>query len=1375
MRELGDWAALRAHEEAEGGDVAAMAHALHSNCAAGTVGVQCVQYTRAAGAVGDVCKPKAPSSACLPEAARRAATQNIYAEVTVGRCHARLAAQLARAAGARAPCVFEFAAPGRGDGCIRAVVGWYSARGKTVTAAQVEAAVAGIIAGGRAPRALQPAPPWLLQYEREIAQTRDTVLQAFPAAVVATRRQCSSRRPERVSAAAFHRVLQALEDAALQVLRCECAKASWSADVLLPGAALVRPLREDSATLSDLCLAVEGAIGGRLGLCLPVQYSCPTGVPNVVPAVASARSVPLPTPTTPAPSRVSRSRAGRRGRRRHRSCAREGSDGGAHAQAQPQGGGTPGPAADPLPLASGAVDFETGWAALQAAGWDADSLLRIPVATAPHVPRSLVLPLAAAVQELAQEVTAATARGPTDAARAWYAFLLFPCLVLHCTPGRVPVPGDEESLCRLLHARLHQFRRGNWDGLARQAADDTPSSAGPSVPAGEDDPRRWERCCTWVAVGEWRRGLQTLLSAGVARGSPATLLATLRGLFRRETRPSVSQLGPPPGVPPLQLNERVFTRALRTGGRRTAPGPTGWRYEHLRVLLQLPGGVRPLLGVAQLLVDGNVPQPIVAHLGGAALTPLAKPGNGVRPLAVGETVRRLTARAVCSQCRDEFAEDLAPHQFAVGMPGGCEVVYKCVLAAAEMHPESLVVAVDLRNAYNRILRGSCVEGLESCRPALGPFVRLFYQRASCYQYRDGGGQVHDVTADEGVEQGDALAPVLFSYGIRRALGRAQRRCDALARERRCGLVRIFAYLDDIVLVADPSIAESCLTALQEELGDCGLALAEDKTQAWAPSGQCPPGGLAEVWAREGMVILGGPAAAAGAGPRALGEAPDEGARRAFPLGAADGRFVRAFWEGRLAHMRTAAAALRDLALEAPVGRPALLVALQLLAVCVAPRADHLLRHLPPSDGCDLGEHVDRLLAETLSRLFAFQLSEEQWQQAQFELVGGGVGLRRRGGPYAAAAHLASWAQCYHQVVQATGFSFCGDLAAAPPGSLAQGVFAAANAVAACGEVSAAPWAEAPTWEAVALRPFPRLQRLLCRGLRAGDRAAWLRRAGPEACARLHTSSGWGAGAALMARPTEALLQLPDEDVRIAVCERLGVPRCPEGVCARRFLSGRVCGKALRGGWHAHCCPGLQGCLTQGRHNPLVRELARYLSAAGRFVRVEQRDPTMGPTARLDVVEFASEYGGPAAYDVSVVTAFREDPAFVQECGNTPGWAASERHAEKLRQQYADRLPGARLIPVVAEAGGRWHSSVPKLLRGLARAYVGREVGLPGEAAGVVVARWAARLSALLIRGNGLAVRAAAPARPEARVGRGVGGGLPAVVPEGDSAYELLVR
>ena len=106
-----------------------------------------------------------------------------------------------------------------------------------------------------------------------------------------------------------------------------------------------------------------------------------------------------------------------------------------------------------------------------------------------------------------------------------------------------------------------------------------------------------------------------------------------------------------------------------------------------------------------------------------------------------------------------------------------------------------------------------------------------------------------------------------------------------------------------------------------------------------------------------------------------------------------------------------------------------------------------------------------------------------------------------------------------------------------------------------------------------------------------------------------------------------------------------------------------------------------------------------------------RDPNMGPRARLDVVEYASGEGGPASYDVSVVTAFRAHSGWIQACAATPGHAAAARHVHKLSQQYAGRLPGACLVPLVAETGGRWHPSVPRLVRRLARAYVLRTPGL----------------------------------------------------------------
>ena len=125
--------------------------------------------------------------------------------------------------------------------------------------------------------------------------------------------------------------------------------------------------------------------------------------------------------------------------------------------------------------------------------------------------------------------------------------------------------------------------------------------------------------------------MQALLSRGLAAGTPSDLVAKLRGLFRWEQTPSIGEGPLDTGVTPLRLEEKAFSEALRSGGRRSAPGPVGWRYEHLRTVLQLPRGTRSLMRVAQLLVDGQVPGPIVSHLGGASLTPLAKPNGGVRP------------------------------------------------------------------------------------------------------------------------------------------------------------------------------------------------------------------------------------------------------------------------------------------------------------------------------------------------------------------------------------------------------------------------------------------------------------------------------------------------------------------------------------------------------------------------------------------------------------------------------------------------------------------------------------------------------------------------------------------------------------------------
>ena len=193
-----------------------------------------------------------------------------------------------------------------------------------------------------------------------------------------------------------------------------------------------------------------------------------------------------------------------------------------------------------------------------------------------------------------------------------------------------------------------------------------------------------------------------------------------------------------------------------------------------------------------------------------------------------------------------------------------------------------------------------------------------------------------------------------------------------------------------------------------------------------------------------------------------------------------------------------------------------------------------------------------------------------------------------------------------------------------------------------------------------------------------------------------------------------------------------------------------------------------------RHHRLVWEWCHILRLVGRAVYVEQRDPSMGDNAKVDLVEYIRDVGGPAAYDVSVVTPFRDDAAFLRKCVRRAGHASDFRHAYTLDRQYPRRTARGMLVPLVVEAGGRWHSYVPVLVR-LAREYVARTPGLDASAVPGVIARWAARLSATLIRGNGMLYRAAGLSAVEEPILGDAAAGLACSIPEGDSVYELLVQ
>ena len=218
------------------------------------------------------------------------------------------------------------------------------------------------------------------------------------------------------------------------------------------------------------------------------------------------------------------------------------------------------------------------------------------------------------------------------------------------------------------------------------------------------------------------------------------------------------------------------------------------------------------------------------------------------------------------------------------------------------------------------------------------------------------GVPHIIESADGVDQGAAVSPVLFGFGIRRAIRRIRARLEALLTELRSqglveqatGVVRLLSYLDDLSLLVPARMMRVAIDVAREELSVLGLLLSEPKTKVWAKSGQCPPG-CGTWWnGPDGFVIVGTPfgqvSDPADAGPPDDGDGTDHDVRE-FPVGTP--AFVRAFLTGQTRKVRDLVERIVELPQLAGAHQPAVQIANLLLRWCVPTKCINLLRTLPP--------------------------------------------------------------------------------------------------------------------------------------------------------------------------------------------------------------------------------------------------------------------------------------------------------------------------------------------------------------------------------------------------------------------------------------------
>ena len=134
---------------------------------------------------------------------------------------------------------------------------------------------------------------------------------------------------------------------------------------------------------------------------------------------------------------------------------------------------------------------------------------------------------------------------------------------------------------------------------------------------------------------------------------------------------------------------------------------------------------------------------------------------GVRPIAVGETFRRIVGRAVMRIIESDVLSAIAPYQLCISIPSACEVGAHVMRRLFDQDNVQGILFVDASNAFNSLNRVAALHNVPLVCPALGRVFQNTYAKPIRLFVVAGS----EILSTEGTCQGDPLAMALYAVSI----------------------------------------------------------------------------------------------------------------------------------------------------------------------------------------------------------------------------------------------------------------------------------------------------------------------------------------------------------------------------------------------------------------------------------------------------------------------------------------------------------------------------------------------------------------------------------------------------------------------------------
>jgi hypothetical protein len=156
-------------------------------------------------------------------------------------------------------------------------------------------------------------------------------------------------------------------------------------------------------------------------------------------------------------------------------------------------------------------------------------------------------------------------------------------------------------------------------------------------------------------------------------------------------------------------------------------------------------------------VDPHTIEPLLSN----RLIPLDKGEGQVRPIGVGEVVRRVVAKCVTKVLKEDVLEASGPLQLCAGHNSGSEAGIHAMRELFEADDTDAVLLIDASNAFNSLNRAAALHNIRIICPALAIFAINTY-RVPARLFVTGG---KELLSTEGTTQGDPMAMSLYAISL----------------------------------------------------------------------------------------------------------------------------------------------------------------------------------------------------------------------------------------------------------------------------------------------------------------------------------------------------------------------------------------------------------------------------------------------------------------------------------------------------------------------------------------------------------------------------------------------------------------------------------